>query len=268
MFVFFICTLLIILLVIAEFINSIYAFLYRKSETKSEVAAKRAKLFLAAVVLLIVVSIPIVLYVEATRTNLKAKVGNIGDWIGFWGSYLGSSMGVVGAVGISYWTTKKQLEESRHQLEVQLEESRKNELNNAIELNDIKVLNKMIKATSDSIYHFEELKKNFEEIDYIKKDNYDPNKRKISDVEPEIKNNLIKITDYKQFIVKEINELICDNKSITDNWTKVKDGISKCDYGTSIESANEAIKNGSNFVEELKCVRKGNIEQFHKPHDL
>lgn len=142
-----ICVLLIILLVTAEFGNLIYAFLYRKSETKSEVAAKRAKLFLAtAVVLFIVVFIPIALYAEATRTNLKAKVGNIGDWISFWGSYIGSIIGTIGAVGVSYWSTKKQLEESK-----------KNDFTNSLKLNDINLLNKIFERTNDVYYELEDI---------------------------------------------------------------------------------------------------------------
>lgn len=96
--------------------------------------------------------------------NGSLVIGTDGDWINFWGSFLGSLIGVAGAVLIAYWTTNEQINESRSQLDKQLEASKKNELNNAIELNDVAALSKMIKSTEEILDGLRELNISYEKI--------------------------------------------------------------------------------------------------------
>jgi hypothetical protein len=72
--------------------------------------------------------------------------GTLSDWIGFWGSYVGSIIGTIGAVIVSYWSTKKQLEESK-----------KNDFINSLKLNDINLLNKIFEQTNDIYYKLENI---------------------------------------------------------------------------------------------------------------
>lgn len=80
------------------------------------------------IILFLSLSIILVLGVDIGiyLVNGKLIVGTDGDWISFWGSFLGALVSVAGAVCISYWTTKKQLEESK-----------KNDFENQIKLADL-----------------------------------------------------------------------------------------------------------------------------------
>lgn len=81
-----------------------------------------------------------------TPSGIYDGIGNVSDWIGFWGSYIGSIIGTIGAVMVSYWSTKKQLEESK-----------KNDFINSLKLNDINLLNKIFERTNDVYYELENI---------------------------------------------------------------------------------------------------------------
>lgn len=138
-----------------------------------------------SIILLIILIIPILLYSEAVRTHLNTKVGNMGDWISFWGSYLGSLIGVAGAVGVSYWTTKKQLVESK-----------KNDFENQIKLADLSRLSEALIILKKCDNRLNQLEKKVKKHDFnFSQETLD------NDYDDETSNN------YFEWIVKDGEEL-------------------------------------------------------------
>ncbi|MSD84613.1 hypothetical protein GKC32_09430 [Lactobacillus curvatus] len=89
--------------------------------------------------------------IEISVANMPSTAGNDGDWIGFWGSFLGSVIGVAGAAIFAYMNTN-----------FQLKEQRKNDLINALEIEDIKNKSKLLSLNNEYVKDIIVLRKNIE----------------------------------------------------------------------------------------------------------
>lgn len=147
---------ILILIIVGEFLILCGILTLKKQSIKSqELIDRGSKLIWASVLMFIPVVIPIVFFWSAQTTKIKDHIGSMGDWIGFWGSYIGSMIGVIGAVGISYWTTKKQLVESK-----------KNDFENQIKLADLSRLSEAITILKKCDNKLNQLKKKVKKHDY------------------------------------------------------------------------------------------------------
>lgn len=72
----------------------------------------------------IVIVIPGVLAWIIPLVNISWLAGDNSDWISFWGGYLGSILAVLYA----FYTSKKQAEKAKFEVEERIEETRKAEL--------------------------------------------------------------------------------------------------------------------------------------------
>lgn len=201
-------------------------------------------------------------------TNGNLVVGTDGDWIGFWGSFLGSLIGVVGAVEISYCTTKKQIKESRRQLSKQLKESRKNELNNAIKLNDIRSLGKMVRSTKEILSEFRETDLSYKTLKLSDEAIVDKKTARAN-----ILKNEERIASYKQIMNAEISTMIGEIKEIKERWdtldsrltvlndsiTALKEGSSQ--YGPMVNNFNLAISTLNDFEKQLTSCYKNYVNE-------
>lgn len=102
--------------------------------------------FLRILMFSLMAPVLLVLFMNASFGNL-GHVGQLSDWIDFWGSYIGSGIGVLGAIFISLWTTRTQLKESK-----------KNDFENQLRLADLKQLGvalSILRIYDDDLQHIE-----------------------------------------------------------------------------------------------------------------
>ncbi|MCT3023743.1 hypothetical protein EFN12_03785 [Pediococcus pentosaceus] len=94
----------------------------------------KKKIFAAVIaVILILLILMCIVDIGILLINGSFVIGTDGDWISFWGSAIGSLLGIIGAVGVSYWSTRKQLIESK-----------KNDFENQIKLADLSRLSEAL----------------------------------------------------------------------------------------------------------------------------
>lgn len=82
---------------------------------------------------------------------MPSSIGDDSDWLGFWGSFIGSIIGVAGAAIFAYMNTN-----------FQLKEQRKNDLRNALEIEDIKNKSKLLSLNNEYVKDIIVLRKNIE----------------------------------------------------------------------------------------------------------
>lgn len=102
------------------------------------------KTFSMILLIFLLAPILLIIFMNASFGNL-GHVGKLSDWIGFWGSYIGSGIGVLGAIFISLWTTKTQLKESK-----------KNDFENQLRLADLTQLGvalSILRVYDDDLQH-------------------------------------------------------------------------------------------------------------------
>ncbi|WP_076647280.1 hypothetical protein [Latilactobacillus sakei] len=102
---------------------------------------KDEKISGAIIILMFVAVFGIPIVVSAGVAEIPSFMGDggdSGDWIGFWGSFLGSIIGVAGAALFAYINTN-----------FQLKEQRRNDLFNALEIEDVKNKSKLISINTN-----------------------------------------------------------------------------------------------------------------------
>lgn len=193
---------------------------------------------LMAIFAVLIIIFPIILLTSMrSPLGIFKGVGSMSDWIGFWGSYIGSIIGVGGAVIASVWTTKKQLKASQKQLESQLKNSARNDWKNTIRLNDLTVLNELIRITGQAIVNLD--------------------RNGISSGFKEIKKDSDKSVDSKALGIKAYNYFSTELSNLT-----LKDS-ELCHN----EDLSDTIKNILNYIEDLrKCAQSGGSDEIYEQY--